>query len=240
MNTRDKIKKAWDRLEATVGKIDDKTRQEFEEIFGIPPTISDSVFVQEFIDEINKSRKLIEIAHRLRRMKTDEGHAIASRKIGAKAAKIATQRFQRRVGIAEFVLFSIYTFKELYIPLANNELPPKKRINWKETITEWNQTHPSDPMTNTHVFRTTFYRILREDEVLKEILRREFAEERKVVKLWQSARSSIEQFEQSEEFQKLPSSIKEEYYRNIFIKVVKNGLRFKIQNPFKKEGGKAK
>jgi len=81
----------------------------------------------------------------------------------------------------------VHTAESLFIPLFKGTRIPKFRINWKEMLKEWNQTHPSDTMTSTQVFRTTFYRILREGEVLQEILNRELTEEKKFLQVISSA-----------------------------------------------------
>lgn len=99
--------------------------------------------------------------------------------------------FERRVYIASFVLFRVHTPESLFIPLFKGTPIPKFRIDWKAMFKEWNQEHPSDQMTSIPIFSAEFYRILREKEVLAEILKREIVEENEFLQLQEAARKAI-------------------------------------------------
>jgi len=178
MNVEKAIKKAWDKVVAQVGPPDDSARRKITELAGGEPVLGDSEYVESFVLAIDNLLQAHNIFKRIEKGGTDKDSTMAGRKTGIKAAQIAAQRFQRRVDIAEFVLFSLYTPSELFIPLANNKPLPPKRIDWKTMLAEWNGIHPLDIMTGPGVFRATYGRILREGKVLQEVLERELAEEK--------------------------------------------------------------
>lgn len=214
MDIEKAIKKSWDNLEAKIGQpLEGEDRKKITELAGGEPVLPE--FVECYVLGLDNLLKAHDIFKRVERRGPEEDSIMTKGTIGVKAAQIATQRFQRRVAIAEFVLFSIYTSFELFIPLAKNEPLPKKRINWREMITEWNQDYPSDTMTSTTVFRITFYKILREEKILQEILRRYLAETEKFQQVLRSATEQLQQLEQSERFQELPLSVKEKYYQSV-------------------------
>ena len=84
--------------------------------------------------------------------------------------------FNRRVYMAYFVISRVYTGPEFFLPLYKGQPIPKRSVPWRELFEEWNELHPSDPMSSVPVFKASFYRAKRDDEVLQEILRREILE----------------------------------------------------------------
>lgn len=178
------IEDAKDKVSAKIGK--PITIKDLHELIGQLPDVMVPQFREDFQTDIANLLRVIKIVDTIRKRKNHKESALKT-KTGVKAAQIAAQRFQRRIDIAEFVLFRVHTAESLFIPLFKGISLPKFRINWKETLKEWNQTHTSDTMTSTQVFRTTFYRIMRETEVLQEILSRELAEEKKFLQIVHSA-----------------------------------------------------
>ena len=173
MDLEKAIKKGWDKLEAEIGAagpIEGQDREKLEEWVGECPDIEVAEFVEDYLYDLEKTLRLVKILKHLWEGKNVKSSTMAKTKVGVKAAQIANQRFQRRVAIVKFVLFRVYNAFEMFLPLIMNESLPRKCIHWKRMVVEWNQEYPSDIMTSANVFRTTFYRILREPEVLQRII----------------------------------------------------------------------
>ena len=224
MSREEKFRKAWDNLESEPIIKDAKDKlstkigkpisvEDLNDLIGGIPDIMVGEFVEDFQLDVKMRLELITKVDRIRQRKTVKESTIKT-KTGVKAAQIAAQRFQRRVDIAEFVLFRVHTPHSLFSPLSMGKPIPKFRIDWKATLKEWNQTQPLDQMTNPHVFSSIFSRILTEDEVLQEILRREMVKQLEILQLQNSVYEQLQQLEQSERFQELPLSTKELYYKN--------------------------
>jgi hypothetical protein len=189
MTKEDEIERAWDKVasEFGVGALDEKIRKELEE--SLPPLIrSDTAFVSDYLQDLYARLEWVTMANKIRR--TTGKVSIEESKPQKKG-----KRFERRVYIASFVLFRIHTPESLFIPLFTGKPIPKFRIDWKAMFNEWNQEHPSDTMSSPTVFRTTFYRILRESEVLQEILKRELAEEKILKQVVYSADKALKVLE---------------------------------------------
>jgi len=172
MDIEKAIKKCWDSIEAQIGLpiIEGSGRKMIEDWANIPMT-KDPVHLEDALLDLERFNKAVKIVNYLRKGKPDK-KSTKVKGMGVKAHQIAVKNFQRRVSIAEFVLFNMYTTHELFYNLYTNKHLPKRRIDWKAILSEWNKKHPSDIMSTTNVFRTTFYRILREQNVLADVLKK--------------------------------------------------------------------
>ena len=150
------------------------------ELAGGEPPLADPEYVECFVLAIDNILEAHNIFKRIEKGETGESFK-KSKNMGLKARKISAKYFRRRVSIAEHVLFGIYTTHELLLRLQCNRPLPKRRINWKSTLFEWNKKRPSDIMSSTNVFRTTFYRILREHNVMKQLLEKVYRRQAKLV-----------------------------------------------------------
>lgn len=178
MDLEKAIRPIWRMMERDLGltAIPDEARDTLIELAGGEPAIADDIeCLKEGLTNMWKGHQV------LKRLENSNPLTERSAKV-----KRGGKHFQRRVYIASFVLFAIYTPPELFIPLIRNEPLPKERINWKRIFNEWNQAHPSDQMTSVSVFTAEFYRILRDKEVLAEILRKEIVETEEFLQLVQS------------------------------------------------------
>jgi len=162
------IRKVWHKLETEIGPIPDEYREDIAELAGGEPVLDDAEYVECFVLEMG----IILKAHKL--FKQIEKGTVESNK-ESKLSKRG-KRFERRAYIGYFILSRLYTTPELYYPLFNRRPITKRRIDWQRMQSEWNDAHPSDTMKSPDVFRTSFYRIMREDEVIQEIFRRVKAE----------------------------------------------------------------
>lgn len=166
------LKDAISKIEAQLGltKIDESGLKMIEEWANIP-MYNDDAHMEDALLDLKRFIRAVEIINYLRKEKPNK-ISKKHNEMGVKAHQITIKNFQRRVSIAEFVLFGIYTTHELLFNLFSNKPLLKHRINWKLTQSNWNIKHPSDIMSNPNVFRTTFYRILREPDVLDEVLKK--------------------------------------------------------------------
>ena len=199
MDAEKAIKKAWEKLYAQIGTaapIEGADLDKLENWVGKLPDIAVEEFAEDYLYDLEKFIRAIEIIDSIRRSMGNKSLKV-KKTMGIKAAQIAKERFQRRVDIAEFVLFRVYDPIEFYGPLLMNVgTLPKRRINWKEMVKEWNQEHQSDIMTSTDVFRATFYRILREPDVFCGVIARNME---RANDWWQQLESLVGKFRRWEE-----------------------------------------
>ncbi|MFC1970461.1 hypothetical protein ACFLV0_00765 [Chloroflexota bacterium] len=163
------IRKQWEKLEAQVGPMGYEDKAKVEELVGGEPVLNDPEYVECFTLAIDNLLAAHTIFKRIERGGTVNESAKV-KNVGVKATQIAEQRLWRRATIAAFVVFQTYHLLEVWLPLMMNDPLPNRRIPWKELLMEWNKKYPKDIMSSTDTFRTTFYRILREPDILVQMI----------------------------------------------------------------------
>ncbi|MFC2017156.1 hypothetical protein ACFLUD_01930 [Chloroflexota bacterium] len=163
MHINERIKDVWEKQEKALGhRLNIEFRREVEELM---PGYNKEVYLEDLNAMIPSYVKLA-MALKL----PDSGKKDSA----PTTSKGKNQKyFERRVYIADFILSRIYTPSELFIPLYENTPMPKRHIEWEGIITEWNETNPSDQM-KWPALKSAFYKAIKEDVVLQEILAREF------------------------------------------------------------------
>ena len=183
MDIEKRIRDIWHKHEIEVGQ---RIRPEFRE--AVKELIGSDYYDEDHMRDLDGLiSEYIKLAMAWGGLSSSKGSAVDSSK------RRYHKCFERRVYLAEFVLGAIYTPHELFIPLLENASLSKRRVDWKKMVIEWNESNPSDQMSLS-VLKVEFYRAIKEDAVMREILAREWRETESYLQLVEQARDSLRKF----------------------------------------------